>query len=173
MDVGVLYNATPNDGREGTYAERVQRLFLVLGHSRAQVEDLSQETFFEAHRRGGYRTGNMSAKTWLFLVARQVRKRWRDLHCREQKTQGVISMHTERTVPPSFAEDADLRQMFDVVIARLDDEERQLFVLYFYEQHSREELADVFEVPIGTIDSRTGRLRSKVKALLGAGKGDR
>ncbi len=127
----------------------VWRLCLHLG-SRATAEDLTQETYARAFASLHRFAGRSSAKTWLLGIARRV--------CADAVRSAVRarSIAPDATVVADPAEGVALQEL----LASLDAERREAFVLTQLVGLSYAEAADVAGCPVGTIRSRVARARS-------------
>jgi RNA polymerase sigma-70 factor (ECF subfamily) len=70
-----------------------------------------------------------------------------------------------------------MRQLLDRVLDRMDESLRVVFVLYEFEEMNMSEIADVLEIPRGTVASRLrrarGDFRERVAALEGLARGEK
>lgn len=149
------------------HAAWVARYVRRLGFRRdADVEDIVQETFLVAHRRGGFREGPAKATTWLAEIALRV---------------GMASRRAQRRAPVSDDEAVDAaassggdplagaiqtETLANVqrALDALEIERRALFVLFELEGESCDALAAAFDVPIGTVYSRLHAARGEFLA---------
>ena len=63
----------------------------------------------------------------------------------------------------------DLRQFtaeLERAVQRLRPEYRRCFVLVYVEQRSYDEIADVLDLPLGTVKSRLNRARAELRRML-------
>jgi RNA polymerase sigma-70 factor, ECF subfamily len=138
----------------------VWRLCAHLG-SRADADDLTQETYARAFRSLHRFAGRSSARTWLLSIARRV--------CADAVREAVRAraITPERPVPVADpAESATVRAL----LAALDTERREAFVLTQLVGLSYAEAADVCGCPIGTIRSRVARARGDLVTAFSSGR---
>jgi RNA polymerase sigma-70 factor (ECF subfamily) len=128
--------------------------------SRATAEDLAQETYARAFASLHRFVGRSSARTWLLSIARRV--------CADAVREAV----RERAITPGahepsadHAESVALRAM----LASLDADRREAFVLTQLVGLSYAEAADVCNCPVGTIRSRVARARTDLVDAFGGG----
>jgi RNA polymerase sigma-70 factor (ECF subfamily) len=138
----------------------VWRLCAHLG-SRADAEDLAQETFARAFGSLHRFAGRSSARTWLLSIARRV--------CADaiRSRKPVVPM-AELEPAGRGSDPADTVSM-RILLATLDTPFREAFVLTQILGLSYPEAADVIGCPIGTIRSRVARARDALVAGLGEG----
>ena len=139
------------------HAGFVATFVLRLGVPHAQVDDVVQEVFITAHRRGGYQQGPAKSSTWLAEIAVRVVS----THKRTERRRRVVP--DEGAVEQAVAE-ADspyetterraalgrVQRALDV----LDDKHRAVFVLFELMGESCHDIAQVLAVPVGTVHSR-------------------
>jgi RNA polymerase sigma-70 factor (ECF subfamily) len=141
-----------------------------LCHSSEAACDLVQETFYKACRSVQlYRPGS-NAKAWLFTILRNL----------------FINQYRRKQLEPSFAEieqtsrpvhgnHGNLNEEFyhnqfgdDVTRAlnELPDSFREVILLCDIEELPYDEIANILEIPIGTVKSRINRARCMLKEKL-------
>ena len=163
------------------YLDAVYRFALGLTASADEAEDLVQETFLRALRSWDQYTRGTRAKSWLFTICRNVFLRERQ---RTRRHEEILSESVDRSGParahavsPLWAsvEDVDPEGGFfgKVVDARileaifeLPEEYRTAVVLSDVEGLSYAEIAELVQVPVGTVKSRLFRGRRRLQELL-------
>jgi RNA polymerase sigma-70 factor, ECF subfamily len=146
---------------------------MVLSRDRAQAEDLVQETCLRAIQAvDSFRPGN-TVKSWLFTILRNI---WLN-QLRQRRTDPVlVNIDTEdgfteivfesrRDPHALYVSTVECRQVREA-IQLLPEEHREIIVLREYEEMSYQEIAKLLECPLGTVMSRLGRARAKLRALL-------
>jgi len=137
----------------------VWRLCAHLG-SRADADDLTQETYTRAFGSLHRFAGRSSARSWLLSIARRV--------CADAiRTRRPVSPVAELDPPGPSSDPADtvsLRILLDSIEAGY----REAFVLTQVLGLSYPEAADVVGCPVGTIRSRVARARDALVAGLGS-----
>lgn len=90
---------------------------------------------------------------------------------REAEPDPIESLADERGTPESLLEQRRARALLDSILERLSPEFRAVFVLYELERLTMAEIADMLQVPPGTVASRLRRARAQFEshlALLGS-----
>ena len=137
----------------------IQHLFNFL-HDADQAEDIAQEAFIRAFEKLARYNPSYAFSTWLYKIAdnlafEQIRQQrpTTDLAAIE----GTLADH--RQTPPEAMEAklqaADIRE----AVQRLPAAYRQIIGLYYWDNCSYQEIADIIDRPIGTV--RTWLFRSK------------
>jgi RNA polymerase sigma-70 factor (ECF subfamily) len=132
-----------------------------LGIDASDTDDVVQEVFVVAHRKLAAFEGRAQVKTWLFkILVRVVRHHVRS----QQRKPGHRPSASERDLealrdprghgPAEAIERADAVRVLDGLLARLDAEKREVFVLAEIEELSSVEIAEILGVNLNTIYSR-------------------
>jgi RNA polymerase sigma-70 factor (ECF subfamily) len=135
----------------------VWRLCAHLG-SAATADDLTQETYARAFASLHRFLGRSAARTWLLSIARRT--------CAD----AVRSAQRERRLDlskPRPADDPAGSVTTRALVAALEPERREAFVLTQVVGLSYAEAADVCSCPVGTIRSRVARARADLVDALG------
>lgn len=148
------------------YFELLWRLALRLGVPPALVDDVVQEAFITAERRAGD-IADGSARNFLIQTTVKLSANCRRRQSHQQQLLAPLTVHSE---PSPTAEQLlagkQLRQALELLLEQLPAEQRQVFVLYELEGHTAPEIAELLELPLGTVASRLGRARDKFSKAL-------
>jgi RNA polymerase sigma-70 factor, ECF subfamily len=146
----------------------VWRLCANLG-SRAGAEDLTQETYARAFGSLHRFAGRASVRTWLLSIARRVCADAVRSAVRSRAVEVVVAAPDELADARRAADPADTVTL-DAMLAALDDDRREAFVLTQLVGLSYAEAADVCSCPVGTIRSRVARARAELVEAFGPGQ---
>lgn len=137
--------------------DRLEKLYqemgpALLGYFRRQpalagaAEDLLQDTFVRALRRIDRLQSSVSQRAYLFGIARHV-----GLDAlRRMRPVGGLAIDT-----PGAAEQPDERlEAMRLAIDRLPEPQRETLLLKLQQELSYSEIAEVLEIPVGTVRSR-------------------
>jgi RNA polymerase sigma-70 factor (ECF subfamily) len=157
------------------YLDGLYSYALVLSNNHADAEDLVQEAYVRAMQAMGRLGADSNIKIWFFAILRNI---WLDqLRKRRSGPQIVESslddgFANEMVEPSKSAYDLPVsrmeREQVRAAIQKLPVEFREIIVLREYEQLSYPEIASIVGCPAGTLMSRLGRARSKLRILLSA-----
>ena len=161
--------AEPIDAEElyRAHARYVAAFLGRLGARPPDMEDLLQEVFLVAHKRGGFVPGAARPTTWLCEIALRV---WSNARRkRGSRRDGPDDAALARAASPaSSPEDvADARGALGRVAHCLDalgDEHRAVFVLFELDGVPTPEIAATLGVPVGTVHSRLHEARKQFRA---------
>lgn len=150
---------------------RVHR-FLERRIGRDGADALAGEVFRIAfERRPSYDPNRPHCLPWLYGIAKNVLLKERRREARHLRALGRL--HAEAECGDSArGTDArlDAQQMWPRLAAALSElpvGERDVVLLVAWEELSYQEVADVLEVPIGTVRSRLNRARHRLRELIG------
>ena len=161
-----------------SHRDRVYNLTYRMLGSRSEAEDLAQEVFITVFKTIETFREESKFSTWLYRVTVNHCKNWiKDLarrHDRERDELDETSRETNgaagaprRHVPPDRAlEGAQLEQLLQDAIAKLDDDHRVVVVLRDVEDLSIEEICEITGLPDGTVKSRLHRARLALRKRL-------
>jgi RNA polymerase sigma-70 factor, ECF subfamily len=129
-----------------------------------QADDLTQETYARAFGALHRFAGRSSARTWLLSIARRV---CADAVRRSVRSRALAPRLVDDRTGPDPAEAVTVQAL----LARLDPDRREAFVLTQIVGLSYAEAADVAGCPVGTIRSWVARARGDLVAAFGFGVG--
>jgi len=149
----------------------VWRTLRRLGVREADVADAVQDVFVVVHRRLGEFEGRSKVTTWLYGISFRVAKDRRRLaHVRRETDDatGTLSeRHDERVDVAADAERKEGLALLEVILDELPLEQRAVFTLFELESMTGEEIAELLELPLGTVYSRLRIARDHFKRTLG------
>lgn len=136
--------------------QALYRFAYSMAKSADRAADLVQQTFCIWAQKGGQLKDRTKAKTWLFTTLYreylgQARRSTRfpetdledvDYHLSEDETDTPRQMDARRAVE---------------ILQQLDETFRAPLSLFFLQQHSYKEIAEILDIPIGTVMSRISR----------------
>jgi RNA polymerase sigma-70 factor, ECF subfamily len=152
------------------YQNDVYRLALSILDDSDEAEDGTQETFLPALRAlDSFRAG-AAFKTWLFSITINVcRSRLRRGKRRlrvQQILQSLFHLHNEDEHPESTAMQNEADAELWCAIRTLGDKHRIPVVLRYYHDLPVADIADMLDIPPGTVHSRLNHARGKLRTLL-------
>jgi len=141
----------------------VSRTLICLGVPRPDVEDLLQEVFMVVHRRLADYEGRGSMRSWLYAISLRVVYGHRRRLARRREN--VTDRPPDTVAPPVQEQRADSglkRGLALEALDTLDEDHRQVFVLYEVEELSMAEIAECLGIPTKTAYSRLYAARKKL-----------
>lgn len=154
------------------YFRFVWRSVRRLGMDGFVVDDVVQDTFLVVHRRLGAFEGRSSTKTWLYGIVRRVVADYRRTQRRKPGLEGHAAPSLD-FVPDDPAKDPEARteqaeqvRLVRRLLAELDDDKREAFVLAEFEGMTMAEIAEALDVNPNTISSRLRAARREFEEAL-------
>ena len=140
------------------------RFALSLAKSEADAADLTQQTFFIWASKGEQLRDSSKAKSWLFTT---LYREFLNRHRHELRFPKVelqdLPEDAISTVPNMTALDGASVMK---ALREMEEPFRATLTLFYLEQFSYQEIADVLEVPIGTVMSRLSRGKAQLRQRL-------
>ena len=149
----------------------VWRLCAALGDPQS-ADDLTQETFLRAFGSLHRFEGRSAVRTWLFSIARHVCADALRTRRRRRLTLVRDPADLEAAQPATLADSVADGVAVTDLLARLDADRREAFVLTQLLGLSYADAAEVVGCPVGTIRSRVARARADLVMSLGGVKQD-
>lgn len=151
----------------GRYYQEVYAFLARFVGDRALAEDICQEAFLQIHLSADRFDPAQRFRPWLFTVAaNKARDRMRRLKRRpaasldatvggdEDSASFADLMTSADPGPLNELSDGERREMVREVVEGLSDSFREALVLCYFHHFSYQEIADMLDVPIGTVKSR-------------------
>ena len=149
--------------------QALYRFGMSLTRDANMAADLVQETFCIWAAKGGQLKDRSKAKTWLFttlhrefLSHRRRASRFSDEPVSEDSAEATTGSEEE-------AERQMDGQRALELLGALDETYRAPLALFYLQQHSYKEIADILDVPIGTVMSRLSRGKELLRRKMTAG----
>ncbi|HSW45562.1 MAG TPA: sigma-70 family RNA polymerase sigma factor [Phycisphaerae bacterium] len=165
----------------GRYQDRVLNTCWRVCGRLEDAEDLAQETFLHAMEAIGSFHGRSRFFTWLYRIAvnlaighrrKQARSVRLSLHGRDGQWLGdqaaglVGRVSSEPQDPAGRLSAHETRQRLEQGLQKLDDDHRSIVVLRDIEGLDYEQIAEVLEIPAGTVKSRLHRARMELRRYM-------
>jgi RNA polymerase sigma-70 factor (ECF subfamily) len=137
--------------------EPLYRFALSLSRSEADAGDLVQQTFYRWATKGGQLRDHAKVKSWLFTTLHREFLGYRRHEDKFPKTE-LSTEDGRELVAPTTSPDRQLDGSAVVeALGELDEAFRAPLALFYLEEHSYREIAEILEIPIGTVMSRISR----------------
>jgi RNA polymerase sigma-70 factor (ECF subfamily) len=158
------------------YRQRVYRLAYSVLRNQEDAWDVAQEAFIKAYKALPSFRGQSAFYTWLFRIAMNVahdKARQRGAAGRAFGTERVTEEEWERTMPDpgedpdAAAARAEQRARITRALETLPEHHRAIIMLSDLEGLSYREIADVLNIPMGTVMSRLHNARKRLRSALG------
>ncbi len=175
------------EGLEAAYRELIRRyerpifsLIYRMVRDRAMAEDLSQETFIKALNAIDSYRPEYKFSSWIFKIANnaaidQIRRRELDTLSLDGSPHATTPDEIEATAlqvsarglsPLEALESSELGGQIEQAIGRLRPEYRSCILLRHVEGLAYEEIAELMNLPLGTVKTYIHRARNELRDLL-------
>ena len=129
-----------------------------------QIEELVQDTMVAAWTGAGRFAGHSTVRSWLFGIAR---RRAADTLRRKRPVVAdaeLDALPDPAPGPEAWAVAQASQAHLVATIQRLSPIHQEILVLIFVHQHSYLEVAEILDIPLGTVKSRLGNARKALRA---------
>jgi RNA polymerase sigma-70 factor, ECF subfamily len=130
----------------------------------AAAEDLTQETFVRAYRARNRYTPTAPPGAWL----RRIGINLAISYLRRQKLARFLPARLYVAPDRRDYDRAEARDVVGKALAQLSPKLRAAVILHYYEGLTREEIADVLQVPAGTVASRIAKAVAIMRKTMGS-----
>jgi RNA polymerase sigma-70 factor, ECF subfamily len=147
------------------YYRDLYRFGFSLTRSEADACDLTQQTFYIWANKGHQLKDLAKAKSWLFTT---LHREFLQMSRRQERFTDEPINEVAQNLPRVSADvgnRVDAQTMLKV-LGQIDEGYRAPLVLYYSEDLSYKEIADVLEIPLGTVQSRIARGKTHLFQLL-------
>lgn len=148
----------------------VWRFLRRLGFEPDVIDDAAQDLFLVVLRRiDEVKPG--SERAFLFGAALRIASNLKKKHAREVPTEHIDPVTSDASdemaaSPEERLDGARARELLYRLLSELEESLRTVFVMYELEQMTMQEIADVLDLPLGTVASRLRRARDDFRARL-------
>ena len=159
------------------YEKQVYNFAYRLTGNYDDANDVAQDAFLRVFNAIGSFRGDASFSTWLFRITTNVfldeRKRAKahpqaslDEYLELGESSVTRQIEDPSPTPEVVLEESERAQILSKAISDLPEYQRAMVTLYHSQQKSYEEIAEIMDLPIGTVKSRLNRARLALKEKL-------
>jgi len=161
------------------FQKRVYNFAYGIAGNYDDANDVAQEAFVRVFNSIATFRGDANFTTWIYRIVTNVyldeRKKAKshrqtslDEYIDLDENSVSRQIEDESPLPDEVAENKERNQAVRAAINSLPDYQRIIMTLYHLHDRSYEEIADVLNLPIGTVKSRLNRARQALKEKLAA-----
>ncbi|HUU85971.1 MAG TPA: sigma-70 family RNA polymerase sigma factor [Phycisphaerae bacterium] len=169
------------------YSKELYQFVLRFTHNSAAAEDVVQEAFLQVHLSAASFDPSRRFKPWLFTIAANKARDWLRSRSRrsevpldarvgdvEEGSQSFADLLAGDELPSHHQVEAEEQcRAVQQVIEQMPDSLREVLVLAYYHRLPYKDLAEVLDVPLGTVKSRlhaaVGHFARRYQAAIEAG----
>jgi RNA polymerase sigma-70 factor (ECF subfamily) len=145
------------------------RTALAITNDRAVAEEILQDTFLRAYKNLTRVRDGVSLSPWLYRIAVNLAYDWTS---KQKRWLAAVHNVFERIVnstslsPERSLEEQEVQNLLYEAINRLEFKQRTTLVLFYLQDFSLTEIAEVMDCPVGTVKSRLHYARTNLKQEL-------
>ena len=141
---------------------KIYKTAMAILKNSEDVNDAIQDTMLSAYKNIYSLKNKEYFKTWIITILRNkcfdiIKKNRNVLNFDENLVDGIENYYDTYKIESSL----------ERILSQLDEELREVTVLYYYDELNIKDIAKIIKIPEGTIKSRLSRAREKIKILLG------
>src|SRR5687767_14340570 len=147
------------------YYPSLYRFAFSLTRQESEACDLTQETFLIWAKKGHSVRDETKVKSWLFTT---LHREYLQKHRRRVRFPQVDLDQAETELPevaPATMRNIDRHNVLNA-LNQLDENFQAAIALFYLEDHSYPEIAEILQIPLGTVKSRISRGIVQLQALL-------
>jgi len=148
---------------------RLRRYARALTRAADRADDLVQDTLVRALNKGHLWQPGTDVRAWLFTI---MHNQFVNTVRRDARETAAVDIEHVSSTLLATTDPTERRQLveLDRALARLPEEQREVILLVGLEGMAYESVAQILEVPIGTVRSRLSRGRERLRELMGREK---
>jgi len=136
------------------------------------IEDAVQEIFIKAYKNIQSFDANRKFSSWIYRIAHNEFINHIRLHARDPLP--FLDFEVDTLIPHPFSDDTpesdlekkETKELMDKALKKLSPKYREILLLFYYEELSYEEIADILRIPKTTVGVRLNRAKKELKKHL-------
>ncbi len=146
-----------------SYSDDLYRFALSLARNGDAACDLVQQTFLVFAEKGDAIREPDKRKNWLFTT---LYREFLRTCARNRRLVAMEDVEWEQIAEPSDAQRSAEHGVLLAGLAALEDSHRAILSLFYLDQHSYKDIAEILEIPMGTVMSRLSRAKQALRERL-------
>lgn len=178
-----IYLANPDEGIDliiSRYKTSLYSFCVHLSRDRQAAEDLFQDTWVKVFRNINKFDADKSFESWLFTIAINTyrdgyrkAKRWLnrivDYTDTDAKYEIIDNAISTYGIPEEIVLKQESKKALKKAIEKLNDKQKIPLLLYYFKSFSYKQIAEILDIPEGTVKSRINTAKSKLKDYMEEG----
>jgi RNA polymerase sigma-70 factor (ECF subfamily) len=154
------------------WQERIRALCIRMTGNLHTAEDLVQETFARVFEKRAAFRGDSKFSTWLWRIALnlcydELRRQQRHPGAQENQMENLLRVHgIDSVTPRRQVQQMEEAELVREALMRLAENYRTVLVLRHYEGLKLREIAEVLDIPEGTVNSRMAEALVQLSRIL-------
>ena len=148
-----------------TYSDYLYRIAFIYTKDRLVAEEVVQDVFMNYYHTANQFRGEASLKT--YLVKMTINRSYDYLRSWKNKKLTILEFFQGTTIgTEQLYVEKELRAEITAAVLTLPVKDREVLLLYYYEEMTVFEIAELLEIAVSTVKSRLQRARTKLKPKL-------
>ena len=149
------------------FAPKVNAYFIQNGIKFESSEELTQEVLSTVWVKSNLYDSNKSAlSTWIFTIARNKKidflRKISKIDFKEEDIREFL--YSDREI--NLIEENEAKKQIERINNELDEQQKIMIKMNFFENKSHKKIADELEIPLGTVKSRIRHILTKMQEFL-------
>ncbi|WP_017187817.1 sigma-70 family RNA polymerase sigma factor [Alkalibacillus haloalkaliphilus] len=160
------------------YGHDVKRVVYSYVQNDDDAEDVTQEVFISVYQKIDQFNQDSQLKSWLIRIAINKSKdhlrsfKYRQQRLKDKLLQSLKKESIETTTPEDLSIQTDENKQLIKQIYELPTKYKEVIILYYFEQFTVKEIANILKSNENTIKARLNRGRDRLKTIIESGGGD-
>ncbi len=165
LSVPMVVDEMDYDQVVSSHHEDLYRFAFSLGGTADRAGELTQETYSRLLTKGSQIQDRTKVKSWLFTTLYRIYLGWKRQEKRFPHLPLDSAEHELPPLSPTMVEEMDSQTVMAALLD-VDEHYRTPLMLFYLQDLSYREVADLLEVPMGTVMSRLSRGKDQLRELL-------
>ncbi len=178
-----IYLANPKEGMDliiSRYKTSLYSFCVHLSRNKQAAEDLFQDTWVKVFHNINKFDMDKNFESWMFTIAINTyrdgyrkAKRWLnrivDYTDTDEKSKLINNAISTYGVPEEIVLKQESKKALKKAIEKLNDKQKIPLLLYYFKSFSYKQIAEILDIPEGTVKSRINTAKSKLKDYMEEG----
>ena len=148
-------------------APKINAYYLQNGLAKESAEELTQEVMSIIWTKSGYYDPSKSAvTTWVFTIARNKKVDFLRKNSKINFNEEDIREFLYEENKTDIINENEIKEQVSKINQQLDEYQRKIIKMNFFENKSHKKIAEELEIPLGTVKSRIRHILIKMQKLL-------
>lgn len=148
-----------------TYYQPLYRFAYSLARNGEEASDLTQQTFLIWAKKGSTLKDKSKVKSWLFTTLYREFLGIRRKSSRFPHINAEAIEHELPSISPNVVSKLDSKSALEA-LDQIDEAFRAPLILFYMKDLAYKEIAEILDIPIGTVMSRLSRGKAQLKKIL-------
>lgn len=151
------------------YAEKIRSYVARIIGNWNEAEDLTQDVFLKAYENINSFNPKLKFSSWLYRIAHNEAVNFIKKHYRFRQVEFKEEIKNKLVVEKNILEEMAAKDKVVMVnrgLYKLKTADREILELFFYEQKTYLEIADILEMPINSVGPKIKRAKDKLRKIL-------